>query len=166
MEGGMNRILSGVRIMGVFTVVSVVGCSSYHHHGMLGVSKDNAYWQKGHQDMVALIDRTVENPDRAKQVNGIIGEIIDHLKARRERERVYHRQLYTLNVSYTAPPEEFTKILDEANSHRMQTSATILGLRFKMKELMTADEWKVLTDQMLSYSGRYQHGGAGAKTGY
>ncbi len=161
----MNRILSGVRILGVFTVVSVVGCSSYHHHGMQGVSKDNAYWQKGHQDMAALIDRTVENPDRAKQVNGIIGEIIDELKARRERERAYHRQLYTLNVSYTAQPEEFTKILDEANNHRMQTSATILGLRFKMKELMTADEWKVLTDQMLSYSGRYQHGGAGAKTG-
>jgi hypothetical protein len=48
----------------------------------------------------------------------------------------------------------------------MRTSARILGLRFKMKELMTADEWKALSDQMLSYSSRYQHGGAGAKTGY
>jgi hypothetical protein len=31
---------------------------------------------------------------------------------------------------------------------------------------MTADEWKALSDQMLSYSGKYQHGSAGAKSGY
>jgi hypothetical protein len=31
---------------------------------------------------------------------------------------------------------------------------------------MTTDEWKALTDQMLSYSGRYQRGDAGPKTGY
>jgi hypothetical protein len=48
----------------------------------------------------------------------------------------------------------------------MGTSARILTLRFKMKDLMTADEWKALTDQMLSYSGRYQHGGEGTKSGY
>jgi hypothetical protein len=35
-----------------------------------------------------------------------------------------------------------------------------------MKDLMTADEWKALSDRMISYSSRYQHGSAGAKTGY
>jgi len=39
-------------------------------------------------------------------------------------------------------------------------------LRFKMKELMTADEWKALSDGMLSYSSRYQQGGASSKGGY
>jgi hypothetical protein len=48
----------------------------------------------------------------------------------------------------------------------MQSSARVLSLRFKMKDLMTADEWKTLSDRMISYSGRYQHGNAGAKTGY
>jgi hypothetical protein len=48
----------------------------------------------------------------------------------------------------------------------MQSSAKVLSLRFKMKNLMTADEWKALSDGMISYSGRYQHGGSGAKTGY
>ena len=114
----------------------------------------------------ALIDRTVKNPDKAKQVNEIVGEIVDQLKAGREQERGYHRQLYTLNGSYSAMPEDFTKILNEAGQQRMATSAKILTLRFRMKNLMTEDEWKALTDQMLSYSGKYQHGGAGAKTGY
>lgn len=143
------------------------GCSSYrHHHGMADGAKSDAYWQKGQQDMAALIDRTVKDQGKAQQVKGIVGEIVTELKAGREQERASHRRLYTLNASYTASSDEFTKILDEANNQRMQRSTMILGLRFKMKELMTADEWKALSDQMLSYSSRYQHGSAGAKTGY
>ncbi|BFU89438.1 MAG: hypothetical protein NTAFB01_06250 [Nitrospira sp.] len=116
--------------------------------------------------MEGLINRTVKEPDRAKQVNVIVGEIIKELKTSREQERTYHRDLYTLNASYTAMPDEFSKILNEANIQRMQSSAKVLSLRFKMKDLMTADEWKALTDKMLSYSSRYQHGESGAKTGY
>jgi hypothetical protein len=36
-----------------------------------------------------------------------------------------------------------------------------------MRDLMTAEEWKALSDQMLAYSGRYRHSGTGeVKTGY
>jgi len=133
---------------------------------MMEGGKSDAYWQKGQQDMAALIDRTVKDPGKAKQVNAIVGEIVNELKAGREQERAAHRQLYTLNASYTASPEEFMKIIDETNNQRMRRSSTILGLRFKMKELMTADEWKALSDKMLSYSSRYQHGGASSKGEY
>jgi hypothetical protein len=162
----MNRFFKGLcALMGVLVLA---GCSSsYHHHrGMTGGDKSEAYWQKGQQDMEGLINRTVKDPDKAKQVNVLAGEIIKELKASREQERAYHRDLYTLNASYTAAPEEFSKILNEANIQRMQSSARVLSLRFKMKDLMTADEWKALSDRMLSYSSRYQHGSTGAKTGY
>lgn len=160
----MKRIWSGA--LGILAAAVLAGCSSYHHHGMMGEGKSDAYWQKGQQDMAALIDRTVKDPDKAKLVNSLVGEIINELKAGREQERAYHRQLYTLNASYTATPDEFSKILNESIHQRTATSAKILSLRFKMKHLMTADEWKALTDQMLSYSTKYQHGGAGSKTGY
>lgn len=160
----MNRIYSG--LLGLFAAAVLAGCSSYHHHGAMGAGNSDAYWQKGQQDMAALINRTVTDPDKAKLVNGFVTDIIAELKAAREQERAYHRQLYTLNASYTATPEEFSKILNESAQERMGRSARILSLRFKMKNLMTADEWKALSDQMLSYSGRYQHGGGGAKAGY
>lgn len=147
-------------------LMALGGCSSHHHHGMMESGKSDAYWQKGQQDMAGLIDRTVKDPAKATQVKGLVGEIVTALKEGREQERAYHRQLYTLNANYTASLEEFTKILDDANNQRMKTSAKILGLRFKMKEAMTADEWKALSDQMLSYSSRYQHGSAGAKSEY
>jgi len=133
---------------------------------MMGGARGDAYWQKGQQDMSELIDKTVKDQDRAQRVKSIVNDIVAELKAGREQERAYHRQLYTLNASYTATPEEFTKIIDEGNNQRMRTASKILNLRFKMKEQMTADEWKALSDRMLSYSGKYQHGSGGAKSGY
>lgn len=150
----------------VVGLLALGGCSGHHHHGMMEAGKSDAYWQKGQQDMAGLIDKTVKDPAKATEVKALVGEIVTELKTGREQQRAYHRQLYTLNASYTASPEEFTKVLDEANNQRMKTSSKILGLRFKMKELMTADEWKALSDKMLSYSSRYQHGSAEAKTGY
>ncbi len=162
----MQSVMRG--LFALVAVIAVGGCSSYHHHhhGMSGEGKGDSYWQKGQQDMEGLISRTVKDPEKAKQVNAIVGDIVKELKAGREQERNYHRQLYTLNASYQATPEDFMKILDEGNNQRMKSSSKILSLRFKMKELMTADEWKALSDQMLSYSGKYQHGSAGAKSGY
>jgi hypothetical protein len=165
MEECMNRFLSGLLIVPAMLVL--VGCSSpHHHHGMMGGGKSDAYWQKGQQDMEGLINRTVQDPEKAKRVNVLVGEIVKELKESREQERAYHRQLYTLNASYTATPDEFSKIVNEANIQRAQSSAKVLSLRFKMKDQMTADEWKALSDRMISYSGRYQQGSAGAKTGY
>jgi hypothetical protein len=153
-------------ILGLVVVFALTGCSSYRHHGMGGEGKGEAYWQKGQQDMGVLIDRTVKDQEKAGQVKSIVGEIVTELKASREQERAGHRRLYELSANYAATPEEFTKALDDANNRRMQSAAKILSLRFRMKDLMTAEEWKTLSDQMLAYSSRYQHGGAGAKTGY
>ena len=124
---------------------------------MMQGGRGEAYWQKGQQEMADLIEQTVKEPEKSKQVKSIVGEIVTELKAGREQERAYHRQLYTLNASYAATPDEFSRILDEGNNQRMRTATKVLGLRFKMKELMTADEWKARSDRMLSYSRRYQH---------
>ena len=147
---------------GMAGLVVIAGCTSAHHHGM----GSDAYWQKGREDMADLIDKTVKDQERAAQVKGFVNDIVTELQTGRDQERDYHRQLYTLNASYTATPEEFTKIIDEGNNQRMRTAAKVLGLRFKMKEQMTAEEWKALSERMLAYSGKYQHGRGEAKTGY
>lgn len=118
----MSRLFPGLcALMGL---VVLAGCSSYrHHHGMMGDGKSDAYWQKGQQDMEGLINRTVQDPERAKHVNGLVGEIVKELKVSREQKRAYHRQLYTLNASYTATPDEFSKIVNEATIQQTQSSA-------------------------------------------
>jgi hypothetical protein len=153
-------------ILGLVAMFVLVGCSSPHHHGMASQGKGDAYWQKGQEDMASLIDRTVTDQGKAEQVKSIVSEIVTELKASRERERAGHRRLYELNANYAATPEEFTKVLDDSNNHRMQSAAKILSLRFRMKELMTAEEWKALSEQMLGYSSRYKHSESAPRTGY
>ena len=153
-------------VLGFVAVLALAGCSSHHHYGMANEGKGDAYWQKGQQDIASLIDRTVKDQGKAEQVKSVVNEIVAELKERREQERAGHRRLYELNANYAATPEEFTKVLDDTYNQRMQSATKILALRFKMKELMTVEEWKALSDQMLSYSSRYQHGSAGAMTGY
>ena len=153
-------------VLGLVVVLALAGCSSHRHHGMGGEGKGEAYWQKGQQDMAALIDRTVKDQEKAGHIKSIVSEIVAELKASREQDRAGHRRLYELSANYAATPEEFTKALDDASNMRMQSAAKILSFRFRMKELMTAEEWKALSDQMLAYSSRYKHSEAGAKTGY
>ena len=152
-------------VLGFVAVLALAGCSS-HHHEMASEGKGDAYWQKGQQDMASLIDRTVKDQGKAEQVKSVVNEIVSELKASREQGRGSHRRLYELNANYAATPEEFTKILDDMNNRRMQSAAKILALRFKMKDLMTVEEWKALSDQMLAYNGRYRHSESASKAGY
>jgi Spy/CpxP family protein refolding chaperone len=102
----------------------------------------------------------VKNPETAKQVNVVMGEMITEIKSAREQHRQSHRALYELNANYTATPEEFTKILDDLNNNRMRSSARMLSLRFKMKGLLTAEEWTGLSDELKRYGSRYYGKGA------
>jgi hypothetical protein len=123
-EDCMKRIQG--YLFGLVVVLALAGCSSHPHYGMSGAGQGDAYWQKGQQDMAALIDRTVKDQEKAGQVKSIVGEIVTELKASREKERAGHRRLYELSANYAATPEEFTKVLDDANNLRMQLAGSDL----------------------------------------
>ena len=116
--------------------------------------------------MASLIDRTVKDQGKAEQVKSVVSEIVAELKAIRDQERAGHRRLYELNANYEAPPEELTKVLDDSYNQRMQSATKILALRFKMKELMTVEEWKALSNRLLAYSGRHRHSESASHTDY
>jgi hypothetical protein len=151
MEVEMRRhypiLLSGVLVI-LFT-----GCSSPHHGNYSRTHGD--YWHKAGQDVSGLVEKHVQDPEKVKQVNVVMGEIITEIKTAREQQRRYHSALYELNANYSASPEDFTKILDELNHSRMRSSAKILGLRFKLKGLLTAQEWAGLSEDLQYYGSRY-----------
>ncbi|MCC2640662.1 MAG: exported protein of unknown function [Nitrospira sp.] len=135
-------------------LAGLAGCSS-HHYGSHDRGRGEYYWNKASEDLSQLVEKHVTDPEKVKQVNVVMGEIITELKSAREQQRQYHRALYELNGNYAAPPEDFTKILDELNHSRMRSSAKILGLRFKMKERLTAEEWTALSAELKDYGSRY-----------
>jgi hypothetical protein len=116
-----------------------------------------------------LVEKTVKDPATAQQVKAVMENIVAEIKNGWEQGRANHQRLYVLNADYNATPEAFTKILDEANNNRMRSGAKILALRFKMKDLMTAEEWKALSDGMMAYGNQYRQSGSapsGDKVGY
>ena len=128
------------------------GCMRPHsfHHGDMEASTE-----RGIHEMEELVDKTVKDPAKAERVKGYVKEIVHEAKLSLQQKREYHKKLYDLNANYNAPPENFTKILDEQYNASMRSATKILGLRFKAKEELTADEWKALTDEMNKYRGRY-----------
>jgi hypothetical protein len=121
----------------------------------MGYGSGDAYLDKAKSDMASLVKKHVADPQKATQATQVTEAIMAEIKKSREQTRHYHQQLYELNAKYDAAPEEFTKILDEQNNGRMQSASRILGLRFKLKDLLTAQEWNALTQDMKPYGDRY-----------
>lgn len=137
------------------TTLTLAGCA--RHHGMMGSEHRDAALERGTTEMKGLVEQTVKDPEKAKQVQAILQDIVAEVKKSGQQTRAYHKQLYALNATYDAKPEQFTKILDDLNNSRMQTGTKILGMRYKMKGLLTAQEWKDLTEAMDKTRTRYMH---------
>src|SRR5207247_10365708 len=101
------------------------------------------------------VDRTVKDPEKDKQAKAVVQDIVNEVKQSFKKTSDYHQKLYALNANYEAAPEQFIKLLDEQNNERMASATRILGLRFKLKALLTAQEWKDLSDAMDKTRSRY-----------
>lgn len=131
------------------------GCGhhgSYHHGGGKGHGEDRG------KAVMEAVEKAVPDPDKAKRVQDGLKEIMEEVRQSYKQNREYHKKLYELNASYTAAPEEFTKILDDLNNNRMRTGAKILATRFKIKEMLTEQEWKALTEKLNEARAGYMHG--------
>ncbi len=151
----MNVLRSFALLAGLLLVAGC-GHGSYHHGSGHGGSMGHG--SDGSKDIMAAVEKSVKDPDKAKQVQAALKEIVEEAKQSYKQNREFHRKLYELNDSYTATPEEFTKILDDLNNNRMRTGTKILSTRFKIKDMLTAEEWKAFTDNLKAVRSRYMHG--------
>jgi len=138
----------------IATTLVVGGCARHHGYGT-GSSHREAALERGLAETNELVDRTVKDPEKAKQAKAIVQDIVDEVKQSIKKASDYHQKLYALNANYAAMPEQFIKVLDEQNNERMASATKILGLRFNLKALLTAQEWKDLTDAMDKTRSRY-----------
>jgi len=138
----------------IAVTLTMAGCARHHGSGM-GMHSGEAALERGIAETNELVDRTVKDPEKAKQAKAILQDIITEAKKSGQASRGYHEQMAVLNADYNAKAEQFTKILDDMNNARMASSTKILGLRFKMRSLLTAQEWNELTGAMDQTRKRY-----------
>ncbi len=137
--------------------VLLLGLAGCGHHGMGYGHGSEDMGDRVTSRMNALIEKSVQDQGKAQKAQTIVANMAQEIKDSYKGQRQFHRMLYELNANYNATPEDFTKILDEMSNARMKSASKILVLRFQLKELLTADEWKTLSENMASYGKRYAH---------
>lgn len=150
----MNIVRSVAFVAGMLFVAGCGHHGAYKHGGGMG----HGHGADRGTEVMAAVDKSVTDPEKAGRVKDALKEIMEEAKQSYKQNRELHRKLYELNANYNAAPEEFTKILDELNNGRMRTGAKILATRFKIKEMLTAEEWKAFTDNLNAARARYRHG--------
>jgi len=158
----MNAVKSFALIAGLLLVAGC-GHGSYHHGGSQGSGMGQGHGADRGKEVMAAVEKAVPDPDKAKRVQEALKEIMEEASQSYKQNREFHRKLYELNANYTATPEEFTRILDDLNNNRMRTGVKILATRFKIREMLTADEWKTFTDSLNASRARYMHGNEAAE---
>lgn len=154
----MQKMGKLVAYLALAVLPLTAGCGGHAGMAYHGRGGTDAALERGLGEMRDLVDNTVKDTQKAKQAKEIVEAIVTEVRTSSQQNRKFHQRLYDLNADYNAAPEQFLKILDELNNHRMKSASTILGLRFKLKELLTAEEWKALTDGMNQARTRYGHG--------
>ena len=154
----MNVVKSCALVAGMLLVAGCGHHGAYHHGGGQGGGMGQGHGVDREKEVMAAVEKAVPDPDKAKRVQDALKGIIEEASQSYKQNREFHRKLYELNASYTAAPEEFTRILDDLNNSRMRTGAKILATRFKVKEMLTAEEWKAFTDNLNASRARYMHG--------
>jgi len=149
------RTANVMRLALVAIVLGVAGCAGHHGPGA-GMHSGEAAIERGIAETNEMVDRTVKDPEKAKQAKAILQDIVAEVKNSAQASRAFHEQMAVLNADYDAKPEQFTKILDDMNNARMASATKILGLRFKMRALLTAQEWNELTGAMDKTRKRYK----------
>lgn len=139
----------------VAVTLTMAGCGRHQGHGM-GMHSGEAAIERGIAETNEMVDQTVKDPGKAKQAKAILQDIVAEVKNSAQASRAFHEQMAVLNADYDAKPEQFTKILDDMSNARMASATKILGLRFKMRAFLTAQEWNELTGAMDKTRKRYQ----------
>src|SRR2546425_6040805 len=136
-----------ILILALVATTLVGGCTRHHGYGMESSYREAAL-ERGLAEMDELVDKTVKDPEKAKQAKATVQDIINEVKQSFKKTSAFHQKLYALNANYEATPEQFMKVMDEQSNERMASTTRILGLRFKLKALLTPQEWKDLTEAM------------------
>ncbi|TLY38466.1 MAG: hypothetical protein E6K60_01305 [Nitrospirae bacterium] len=140
----------------VITTLLIGGCSKYHR-GPPSATGDTTM-SAVVPEVKELVAQNVKDPQKAAQVEGMVQQIASEVRRSAQQTRGFHEQLNVLNSNYEAKPEQFMKILDELNNSRMASASKILETRFKIKDMLTPEEWRNLTDAMQKARSKYGRG--------
>lgn len=117
-------------------------------HGRMGAARSRPDMEAIVPEVKKMVEDTVKDQNRAQQVETILQDLVKEVRIANQETRGFHEQLNALNANYEAKREQFERIVKDLQDTRAERASKILDMRFRIRELMTAQEWKDLTDKI------------------
>lgn len=92
----------------------------------------------------------ISEKEHKKELTTLVDAMEREMKTFHKKLNMSGKELSKLNKNYTSTREDFENVLNELNETRMVTQQNVLKIRFKLKESMTKEEWKMVFDSMSS----------------
>jgi len=91
-----------------------------------------------------LAEQAILDKDLRKQVLAIAREMDKERKELDEHLKETSKELNGKNKDYDASPEDFSMRYAKTDQAREKAQNNLIELRFKMRELLTAEQWEAL----------------------
>lgn len=137
--------MTRVPLLGITVLCLMLGFTTACTKGKPKESKfvPGEAWLK---DKRARIERVITDPYKKAELMAAVDQTEgDVQELDRAVQRMY-ADLASLDRDYNSSPDDFRKAFAEFNAKRQKLRASFIDTRFKMKNLVTPDEWKKLTE--------------------
>ncbi|MBW1752761.1 MAG: hypothetical protein JRJ46_06585 [Deltaproteobacteria bacterium] len=118
------------------------GCSTFG-------KKDEAKFKPGNEwieDMRGRVAENIKDPGKKTRILALVDQAEKDLLELDRVVQQFYADIGALNDNYNASPDEYRKVISEFEADQNEVRGRIIDIRFKMRDLSTAEEWKELTD--------------------
>ena len=91
------------------------------------------------------IKKTIADPDNADDLLEVVDDMEVELIQLDRGARGYYERLAALDADNEATQDDFHRAIDEYNQERVKLRDKLLDHRFRMRDLVTVEEWKDLS---------------------
>ena len=97
------------------------------------------------EDLQARIEKHIADPEKKSQLLELVAQDTKIFKKLLQITREYDQKLFDLDRNYDASPEDFRDLFADYTEARYRLRDQSMAVRFSMKTLCTAEEWKKLS---------------------
>jgi hypothetical protein len=98
------------------------------------------------QEWNATVEKTIAEPGRAAKLKQLGQQLIDVSTSIQQDVDAFNQKAMALNENYDATHEQLQQLVDEFSAKRNPKFAEYRDLIFAMRNEVSVEEWKALTD--------------------
>jgi hypothetical protein len=135
-------------LLAVFLLCSAIGFTVLTSGCGKLRKKEMAEFEAGKEwleDMRDRIEKTISDPDKTRRMLFLVDQAERDLRELDQVVLGFYRDLAGVDSDYNSTRQDLQRVFDEWNAKRREFRDRFTETRFKMRDMVTPEEWKKLT---------------------